>query len=55
MIEIAVVEDEKKEAELLGKLLNEYAVAHSREFNVTYFSEPSEFLDGFRDKFGGRK
>lgn len=51
MIEIAVVEDEKKEAELLGKLLNEYAVAHSREFNVTYFSEPSKFLDGFRDKY----
>ena len=51
MIEIAVVEDEKQEADLLGSLLNEYAQAHSCDFSVSYFDDPQKFLDGFGDKY----
>ncbi len=51
MIEIAVVEDEKKEADLLGSLFSDYASAHSCEFSIDYFDDPQKFLDGFGDKY----
>lgn len=47
MIEIAIVEDRKQEADLLKRLLSEYAEAHKREFAVEWFDDPLRFLSAF--------
>lgn len=47
MTKIAIVEDQRSEAELLKRLLSEYAEAHAREFVVEWFDDPKKFLDGF--------
>lgn len=51
MIEIAIVEDEQREAELLERLLADYAKGRDRAVSVKKFYNPKEFLDGFNQSF----
>lgn len=48
---IAIVEDEKKEAELLEKLLCDYADKHGYTFFVTAFGEPLSFFEKFNSDY----
>ena len=51
VVEIAIVEDQRQEADILKKLLSDYAATHDREFAVEWFDEPKKFLDAFDGKF----
>ena len=47
-MQIAIVEDNVSEAEVLEKYLNRFAKESATEINCTRFSDGAEFLDGYR-------
>lgn len=47
-MQIAIVEDNASEAEILEKYLNRFAKESETEINCTRFSDGAEFLDGYR-------
>ena len=45
MIKIAIVEDDDNDAELLTRLLGEYAAARAHNFSVARYADPQRFFD----------
>ena len=51
MVKIAIVEDEKKQADLLTRYLNRYGGEHDCLFDVTVFENATSFLQSVTDEF----
>lgn len=51
MVNVCIVEDEKAEAGLLKKYIEQYALESGEEFHVTHLSDGIDLVDGYKSQY----
>lgn len=51
MIRVAIVEDEKKESEILARYLNQFSKENNEEFSISLYKDAISFLDNYEPNF----
>lgn len=51
MLRVAIVEDDRKDQEMLNDYLRQYEASQGQEFNVRVFEDGSAFLEGYKPDY----